>query len=663
VIVLTTTKYPYKMTISRNTIDKLGVKLYDKVSAVVAELIANAYDADAESVTVELPVGEFLASRSGGVITDKGLLITVKDDGNGMVPDEINDFYLPVGKDRRLDPVHGAKSRMKSRLVMGRKGIGKLAPFGICRTIEVISAGGDKTDDGYLTAHLILNYDDIVQETDEPYFPPAGKLDQSYTAQSGTTIILKDFLYRRIPDAATFHRQLAGRFGLPRDDWNISVIDSQNPEQHFDIGDLEIELLEGTKISVDERPVIIEDSTQLSVSGWIGVSKDAYRDEVMAGIRVYVRGKIAVQTRDFDIPAGFTGEHTIRSYLVGVIHADWLDDDDQEDLVRSDRQGILWTSERGFAFQAWGQELIKELGSKSETSRRQQIWELFREISNIDALAAKRFPNSELRRSVLEIARIVARTTSRDSLQDPEYVQNLVELAFSLGPHRAIVEKLREVSLDANSPFEALVGLFTDAGVAEMYSLGQIVAERISAIDNLEAKLTSTVDESVLQKLLEEAPWLIDPQWTVLTKNQTLETARSALERWHEAEYGNSLITSSIGYPGKRPDFILLNFNQALQVVEIKKPGHEFDDTDFQRLHNYYEAITAFLSQHAEIQSDFPSGFRITLVCDSVNLNGVNQTAYERISSEVLTQISWEDFLRRTKKMHQDFLAVARMES
>ena len=39
----------YSMRISRRTVDKLGVKLYDKVSAVIAELIANACDATATS--------------------------------------------------------------------------------------------------------------------------------------------------------------------------------------------------------------------------------------------------------------------------------------------------------------------------------------------------------------------------------------------------------------------------------------------------------------------------------------------------------------------------------------------------------------------------------------------------------------------------------------
>ncbi|MGI8858697.1 MAG: hypothetical protein ACR2HO_00845 [Rubrobacteraceae bacterium] len=53
---------PYEIRISRLTIDKLGVKLYDKVSAAVAELAANGYDADAENVTIRLPLSTVLAN-------------------------------------------------------------------------------------------------------------------------------------------------------------------------------------------------------------------------------------------------------------------------------------------------------------------------------------------------------------------------------------------------------------------------------------------------------------------------------------------------------------------------------------------------------------------------------------------------------------------------
>lgn len=133
----------YTMRISRLTVDKLGVRLYDKVSAVIAELIANSYDADAREVFVEAPMGEMLATKREGVTEDRGLKIVVRDDGTGMTPDQINEFYLKVGAERRNDPKRGDTSKVFKRKVMGRKGVGKLAPFGICSHIEVISAGGD----------------------------------------------------------------------------------------------------------------------------------------------------------------------------------------------------------------------------------------------------------------------------------------------------------------------------------------------------------------------------------------------------------------------------------------------------------------------------------------------------------------------------------------
>lgn len=67
----------YLMTISRLTVDKLGVKLYDRVSAVIAELVANSYDADATEVTISAPMGEYLAEKHGGELKDKGYVVEV----------------------------------------------------------------------------------------------------------------------------------------------------------------------------------------------------------------------------------------------------------------------------------------------------------------------------------------------------------------------------------------------------------------------------------------------------------------------------------------------------------------------------------------------------------------------------------------------------------
>ena len=102
------------MIISRTTIDKLGIQLYDKPSAALVELIANAYDADAELVEIEVPLNKILASKKGKLIEDLGYTIVVRDYGHGMSTQEVNEFYLKVGTDRRNDKNRGEKCARKA---------------------------------------------------------------------------------------------------------------------------------------------------------------------------------------------------------------------------------------------------------------------------------------------------------------------------------------------------------------------------------------------------------------------------------------------------------------------------------------------------------------------------------------------------------------------
>ena len=217
----------YTLKISRRTVDKLGVKLYDRVALVIAEMVSNAYDADAKQVSICAPLGEFLATRKGdGKVEDRGYTIEISDPGIGMTPDELQKYYLVVGADRRADR---GETSPGGRPVTGRKGVGKLAPFGICKTIEVISAGGSKVERGgkagYETAHIIMKYDDITSEDDTDYRPATGARDQTLSAKHGTTIILRDFLTRKVPELETLREELAQRFGLDvgANDWKIRI--------------------------------------------------------------------------------------------------------------------------------------------------------------------------------------------------------------------------------------------------------------------------------------------------------------------------------------------------------------------------------------------------------------------------------------------------------
>ena len=648
----------YKMTISRTTIDKLGVKLYDKASAAVSELIANAYDGDAEEVVVHIPLSRWLATMRKGELMDQGLEIVVTDNGHGMTPDVINDFYLRVGTNPRRDPKRGSLTKEKGRLRIGRKGIGKLAPFGICKKIEVITAGGKETPGGYEIAHFVMDYDKIVEDTDMEYYPEIGSKNHKFSPKTGTTVRLWDFLYRRTPDEETFHRQVARRFGLELSDFKIIVRDTTTGNRS-PVGPLSVDIDEDTKIVVDNRPVIIDDGTELPVGGWIAYAKDPYPNEEVAGIRVYARGKFVSNAGLFGLRAGFTGEYTIRSYLVGVISADWLDRDDHEDLIRSDRQDILWSSDWGMAFQKWGQALIKELGKTAYPARKRKIANRFVEISGLEEEASKRFRNKEIVKTAVKIGKIFGRGLNAENLKDADYVDMVKELSLSVAPHKTIVDKLVEVKeAIVTRPLEVIFSLLNDAKLAESASLGMIVKERLDAINELKGILPSAL-EGDLQRLLEGAPWIIDPRWTMLQANQTFKSLRERFEEWYFEEYGERIVTTTETDITKRPDFVMAHFGRNLEIVEIKRRKHKLENKEFDRIREYYERMEEFLEARPVFKEHFDK-IHVVLICDDLNLSGTHLDSYNYYKVERrLTKKTWDEVIADTEKINEDFLAVA----
>lgn len=655
------------MRLSRLTVDKLGVKLYDKASAVVAELIANAYDADAENVTVTIPLGTALASKAAdGLVADSGYSVSVSDDGHGMTPDEAQKYFLFVGADRRTRKSDGARSREKERPVMGRKGIGKLAPFGICRKIEVRSAGGPMTENGFLVSHFMLDFRAIVTDEEGEVPIAAGADDRTWSTHRGTTVVLSDFLPKRVPDKATFTRQVARRFALAKDDFTIHVENNRDDpklsqgEREFDIPKFQVDVNESTRIDLDDRPVPFGDKF-LPVEGWLAFGKTAIRDEEEAGIRIYARGKIVATTRDFEQPAGFTGEFTMRSYLVGEVHAEWLDNDDDEDLVRTDRQGILWDSDPGEALRTWGASLVKEIAKNSAGPRRKSKVATFLSNSRLESRATERYgDNKAVVDAVLDFGKKIGGMAHEDELEDQEYVDELVDLVLMVGPHQALIRSFQAISKLDDKSIDELVPLFTHTRTAELASYAQIAHQRVEAIEELSSVIDSPgVVEGDLQNLIARAPWLIRPDWSVISENQSLKTFRDRFTRFVKDEYDFD-VEIAIAYETKRPDFTAVHLGRQLHIVEIKKPKHKFSDADYERLQNYIIAFDEFFEKHQEIGAFFPDGWMIDLIADSVGIKDpTKKIAYKAATKErQVVQKSWYDFIATARNAHAEFLDV-----
>ncbi len=119
------------MRVDLSVLDSLGINLYSNAAAVLSELVANAYDADASRVEITWEAGD---------------RVVVQDDGSGMTESELNDRFLTVGYRKRDPENEGDRSPKWKRPFMGRKGIGKLSVFSVANVVSVYSTKDAQTN-------------------------------------------------------------------------------------------------------------------------------------------------------------------------------------------------------------------------------------------------------------------------------------------------------------------------------------------------------------------------------------------------------------------------------------------------------------------------------------------------------------------------------------
>jgi hypothetical protein len=231
-----------------------------------------------------------------------------------------------------------------------------------------------------------------------------------------------------------------------------------------------------------------------------------------------------------------------------------------------------------------------------------------------------------------------------------------------LGPVITLDEKLREAADAKDSPVEAVTEMLKTARLAELAGFGRIAEDRVRVIGRVEElKDNAATLESAFQTLIETCPWLIDPQWSPITANQTFSTLRSEFAKFYQERTGEGLNLENFSDPNKRADFVMSNQDNAIQIIEIKRPKHMLEDKELDRIILYRDLVQDFLKVpgNDEFQRLFPS-CHITLVCDGLKLDGSHRQAFKSLQTDSeLTYVTWKVFLLRTRKMHQAFLDEA----
>lgn len=321
----------YTLDYAPSAVQHLGVGLYKQLPQALAELITNCWDADATKVNIHIDY----TKRT----------ISVSDNGNGMSHVELNENFLRVAKNRRMS--ESGSLSPKGRKVTGKKGLGKLALFGIANKIQVYSK-----KDGYKNA-FEMDFKVIQNTAENKKYHPKSLVDNEITNESnGTTIIINDLTIKNIISVDKLKKSLAKRFNMySKDNFFVTIEDNFEKKEKLDETDFEQSLtpssLEFTFRFPEDFEPEIESNTALreladqKITGVVFTKKTPLQSKSQ-GFCVLARGKLASELSKTQFSD--RANDLFYDYSTGYFNIDFIDDDLKNDYISTDRQAILWES-------------------------------------------------------------------------------------------------------------------------------------------------------------------------------------------------------------------------------------------------------------------------------------------------------------------------------
>lgn len=621
-----------KFKVAPHIVEDLGLNLYTTLPRVLVEFVANAYDADSRHAKIDLDVDRINSERKelkarwelaklkaekmdtmpprlAEMTLPEGLSITISDEGHGMTRDDLKNKFLVAGRRRRGVNSDNVRSP-KGRILMGRKGLGKLAGFGVAKVIAVVT----KVADEQHATKITLRYDDLIKVTDTNEIPiDEERLDDGGGfLWSGTRVVLSSLLYEPMGSRLTTIEHRAG--------------------DHFtqiDPADFEF-LLNGSRVSPTprtlvyawpkpEEPVdtlvedsyVVEDGQTVSYSYRLRFVED--RQALPAkdrGVRVYAHKRLAASPSLLDADTNMHG-FRMTDYLDGIVYADFIDNQ-PEDYIATDRQSLRWESpvlspmydrlSKAIKTACYERQKVRDIEKAKEVSE-----DLFTKTMVEDAALSKRE-----QKVVLRIASAIS-SLHKQGYQDEGYKTQFREVVEALG-RGELLSTLAKLAQEDSPEFDRVVAQVTQLTAEQLDGFYKYAKARIDGIAALR-KIVCSVDfqakknEKELHGLLKTCPWLIDPTYfEFLTSDQTERTMCMQIEKelriddHVDSKYDPT--TPDETEPGKknlRPDLVFLLGNTALSrlvIVEFKAPNTPLYGEHYRQLQGYVRRAEKWLKRH-----------------------------------------------------------------
>jgi hypothetical protein len=460
-------------------IDLLGQQMYGGAVPAVAELVANAWDADAGKVEITIPSD----------VKQEGAEIIVRDYGTGMSFEELNQFYLHVGYERRKR----GETTQKGRRVMGRKGIGKLAGFGIAEKIIVTSIQNKHL------VELELNYTELreLETTSNFEFPPLR--DTITDEPDGVIITFKQLKLQRSINADSFRTSMARRFALGSESMEILVNKIQITKE-----DLTLEY------RYPESGWQTEDVDGFGkIEYWFGFLNSTIQDSELRGVSVFARDRVAQFTPFvFNLTGGINGQVALE-YLTGQVKADILDD--ETDYIATDRQTVNWQFGKAPALEEWGKVKIKELCADWKRKHEQRnverfqhkLGDFFQRIDNLSSIQEKK-----------DLTSALTKVASLERITEDDF--KIIANSMVSGVERESVKKvIQKINTTSDEALPELFDAIREWDIISAVSTAEIVFGRIQIIEQFKKHIDDRLPEKAgkglldMQTFIKQYPWLL----------------------------------------------------------------------------------------------------------------------------------------------------------
>lgn len=583
--------------VSPRILDHLGVSAYNSLRKCLAELAANSYDADATEVRITVPD-----------VIDESAVIDIEDDGVGMTAREIDENYLFIARDRR---VNGQKSAA-GRPLIGSKGIGKFAGFGIASKMQL------STWKAGVQSSLVLDRADFNDLTDiaTRKIPIAtSPTERSHGLKVRLSVLSAEL---ELPNTESLRRHLFKV--LPhRVDFRVFVNDIECTAED---------------VPGERAPISSEIEGGGPVTGFYVIANSR---QTAPGLAIRVRGRMVTEPSLFGIDTQSHGFFTSER-IVGEINADFLDPETApngaKSLISTSRDRLLEDSPVVKGVESWARSFLDKV------------------IQGIDAKEKKRRTDDILGRPALRArldrmpahvrgtaTRVIETVIGKLRNTTDEEAADLIEWILRYYESSMLRELVNAIITADSADAGKLAQLIKEWGLKQLGSVAEIIKTQIEIISKLEELSRSEKTKEVqLHELIESNLWLV----------------REGLELWSSDKPLKTVLDGHIDkvYKGRekiRPDLICRSQDGGVRaiILEFKKPSEKI----------IMDHVTQALEYESIIHSHRPNiSFETFVVGREYDPSVL--AAREKLEGAKLHLWSFAEILQRTRARFEKILEI-----